>query len=133
MEWSKFMTKTKEYVSNPRNLEVYRKSLLFVSDIYKMAKRLPSLERYSICDQICRAVNSVTANIAEGNARIFYKEEFSFLNVSVGSLVEVRAFLDICLVLDYLKPEEHDQLDNQAEEILKMLIGKMNSIKRITD
>lgn len=44
------------------------------------------------------------------------------LNYSLGSLSEVRSFLDICVMENYLIREEYLILDKEAGEIQEMLI-----------
>jgi len=129
---AKLMNYTKDNIGDFRSLIVYQKSAIYVKKIYEIVNNLPAIEKYNIADQMRRAVSSVTANIAEGYARISYKEEYSFLNISVGSISEVRSFLDLCLMMGYISEEDYKLLDKDAEEILKMLIGKMQSIRRIT-
>lgn len=127
------MENKKEFIGDLSKLIVYQKALVFHKKIYGMIDKLPTTEKYNLCDQIRRAITSVVANVAEGYARISYKEEYNFLNIAVGSLSETRSFLDICLSVNYISSEEYESLDNEAEQVLRMLIGKMKSVKKMIE
>ncbi|WP_406827391.1 four helix bundle protein [Pedobacter sp. KACC 23697] len=43
--------------------------------------------------QICRAADSISANIAEGYGRYHFKENKNFCYYSRGSVLEVKSFL----------------------------------------
>ena len=68
------------------NLDVWKKSIILVTDIYKLVKLLPKEETYALSDQIRRSAVSVPSNIAEGSSRNSKKEFVQFLYISLGSL-----------------------------------------------
>jgi four helix bundle protein len=47
------------------DLRVYRGAFAAASEIFRVSKRFPSEERYSLTDQFRRSSRSVCANIAE--------------------------------------------------------------------
>jgi four helix bundle protein len=53
---------------NFEKLEVWQKSLVFAGLIYRLTKPSPADERFGLTNQIRRAANSVSSNIAEGSA-----------------------------------------------------------------
>lgn len=126
------MTYIKEYVGNFRNLKVYQKASNFREAVYRMVEKFPDIERYNMCDQLRRASSSIGANLAEGNINFYHKKDFDRLNTALGSVAECRAFFDMALVEKYITPEEYEKIERDAEEILKMLIGMMKKINRIT-
>lgn len=125
------MVKKKENVGNFRDLEVYRKALIFSNKIYRTVESYPSFERNNLVDQLRRASSSVYSNIAEGNANYYYRKEYDRLNTSIGSISECRAFLDMSVMQKYITKDTYEYLDKEAEEIVKMLVGLMNRIERI--
>lgn len=127
------MVYKKEYVGDFRELKVYQKALSFQEAVYDVVGRFPDFERYNMVNQLHRAVSSVPANIAEGNSNYYYKQEFDRLNTALGSLAETRAFLDMALSERYLTLKEYEKLENDAVEILRLLIGMMRRIEQITD
>jgi len=56
-------------IRNHKDLEVWKKSMDLVSNIYKITESFPNKELYGLTNQIRRAAVSVPSNIAEGAAR----------------------------------------------------------------
>jgi four helix bundle protein len=125
------LAEKKQFIGNFRDLEVYKKALIFSNKIYKTVESFPSCERNNMVDQLRRASTSVYSNIAEGNANYYYGKEYDRLNTSIGSISECRAFLDMAIMQKYVSRETYDSLDKDAEEIFKMLIAMANRIEKI--
>lgn len=104
-------------------LDVYKKSLLFVADIFEISKHFPPELKFSLISQIIRAAISICANIAEGSGRLSQKESRNFYNIAKGSTYEVISLLDIALLQNYVDKNNYDKLYKQSEEISKMLSG----------
>lgn len=112
-----------------RDLIVWQKAHQFVLEVYKITAKFPNDEKYALTSQIRNAVVSIAANIVEGFKRKHNKDYARFLNISEGSLEEVKYYLILSLDLDYLNKDEYDNLWFRAEEIGKMLnsfIKKLN-------
>jgi four helix bundle protein len=56
------------------DLEVYQVAREFRKMMYRVAKRLPDVEKFGLVSQIRRAAVSLTNNIAEGHGRYHYLE-----------------------------------------------------------
>lgn len=125
------MAEKKPFIGDFRELEVYKKALIFSNKIYRIIEGFPSYERNNLIDQLRRASSSCYANIAEGNANYYYGKEYDRLNTSIGSISECRAFLDMSVMQKYITKETYEYFDKEAEEIVKMLVGLMNRIERI--
>ncbi len=113
---------------NFRNLKVYQRSIEFAVKIYKLSNIFPKEELYGLASQIRRAVISISLNIAEGSANKSKKEFQKFLHISLGSVYEVIASLEIALKLDYCKKENFDKLLLEADEIAAMIFGFSKSL-----
>jgi len=61
-------------IKNHKDLEVWKKSMDLVSNIYKITESFPNKELYGLTNQIRRAAVSIPSNIAEGAARNSKKE-----------------------------------------------------------
>jgi len=77
-------------IKNHKDLEVWKKSMDLVSNIYKITESFPNKELYGLTNQIRRAAVSVPSNIAEGAARSSKREFIQFLYVALGSLSELE-------------------------------------------
>lgn len=105
------------------NLNVYKKAIDFVNDIFELSKVFPSDLKFSLTSQIIRASISVTANIAEGSGRYSNKESKNFYNIAKGSLYEVISLLDIALIRNFITRDQYGIIYKKSEEISKMLTG----------
>ena len=69
------------------------------------------------------------ASVREAEAFIISKQDYlRFLNIARGSKNEVETQLQICLMLDYLKPEEAAEAQALCAEVGKMLNALIHSI-----
>jgi len=110
-------------------LEVWRKSIEWVEQIYMVSKNFPTDERFGLVSQVRRAAVSVPSNIAEGAARTGTGEYLQSLSVASGSLAEVETQLIIANRLKLLPPETCEALLRDSEEISKMLGGLKRSLE----
>jgi len=88
------------------DLVVWQRAMQLVPLVYSVARRLPVEERYGLSDQLRRAVVSIPANIAEGQARQHPRESIQALTVARGSLAEVDTLLLVAVALGYVDGDE---------------------------
>ncbi|MGF1615548.1 MAG: four helix bundle protein [Gammaproteobacteria bacterium] len=119
------MTWLKSY----RDLEVWKKSIDWVEQIYHVSSSFPRDEKFGLTSQIRRAAISVPANIAEGAARTGTGEFLQFLSVASGSLAEVETFLVLAGRLGYLTEQDRQVLETKSDEISRMLGGLKRSLQ----
>lgn len=113
-----------------RELEVWKKAINLVVEIYNATKTFPKEEVYVLSSQIHKASISISANIAEGWGRGTKKEYLQFLKISRGSLMELETHLILSQKLKYTTQEHAENLLNKTQEIGKMLNGLINSLER---
>ena len=116
---------------NFRKLKVYTIAKELVRSVYLMVDTFPMKEKYGLTDQLRRAVISIPSNIAEGLGRSTHKDKGHFMQIAYGSLMEVYAQLDIAHDLGYINNEMFNQVENDVEEISKM-ISTMASLRSIS-
>jgi four helix bundle protein len=75
-------------IQNYKELDVWKKSVAFTTELYKLTSRFPDTERYGLSSQIRRAATSLAANIAEGWGRGSTGEYIQFL--LIGALKSRR-------------------------------------------
>lgn len=117
-------------VKNFKDLIVYQKAMLLSDKSYKIIKGFPDFEKFELASQIRRSSNSICANIAEGNGQTYLAKQYSFLNNAIGSANEVRSHFENAYRKEYISKEKYDELEKDAEIIIKLLIGMMKKVKR---
>ena len=68
------------------------------------------IKNYGFKDQICRAVVSISNNVAEGFERGSDKDFRKFLYIAKGSCGEVRSMLYLALKLNYINKDDFNLL-----------------------
>lgn len=116
------MEKTKSFTE----LLVWQKAHKLTLEVYRLTKDFPKEEIYGITSQIRRASISISANIAEGYKRATRKDKARFLNISEGSLEEVRYFSILAKDLGILM--ENKILIKSIDEIAKLIYSYKRAI-----
>ena len=111
------------------DLDVWNKSIVLVSKIYKTTVKFPKEEIYGLTSQIKRASISIPSNIAEGASRQTNKEFIQFLYIALGFASEVETQLIIANNLGFITQDELSLLLNELIKIKKMLNGLIKHLK----
>ncbi|GAI86522.1 unnamed protein product [marine sediment metagenome] len=117
-------------IKSYKDLNIWKRSIEVVEDIYKITKNFPKEEIYGLTSQLRRSAVSIPSNIAEGFARFSNKEYKQFLFISLGTCAEFSTQIIIALRLGYFENKKADKLLNEIDEISKMtmsLIKKLNT------
>jgi len=96
------------------DFEVYQIAREFQKAMYRVARRLPDIEKFARANQIRRAAVSLTNNIAEVRGRYHYLDQIKFLRQSRGSLQELIDDLNVCMDEQYLSDGEIASLKAQG-------------------
>lgn len=112
-----------------QNLDVWKKAIDFVVDVYKVTDDFPKEEKFGLTSQVRRASVSIAANIAEGAGRKSTKEFINFLSIAQGSASEVETELLISFRLNYLTEDDYQKLFNTLDEIGRMVSGLSNHLR----
>ena len=115
-------------MSNYKELVVWQKAILLVTDIYNLTKTFPKEEIYGLVSQMQRAAISIPSNIAEGHDRNSDKEFSNFLCFARGSLAELETQLIISGKLGYINQEQKTHILNKCYEIGKMINGLLKKL-----
>jgi len=108
-----------------KDLIVWQRAHQLVLSIYKITSGFPKHELYGLVAQIRRASVSTAANIAEGFRKRTPADKARFLNISQGSLEEVRYYL---ILAEDLKYANTNELHMQLTEVSKLLEAYRSSI-----
>jgi len=104
-----------------RDLLVWQKSMVLVTEIYRLSKSFPRDETYGLTSQMRRCAVSVPSNLAEGYGRNSTSDYIRFLYIATGSLYELQTQIEIALNLQYLNKTDFDKLYESSREIERML------------
>lgn len=107
-------------IHSHKDLDVWKKSIILVKDIYKTTSRFPKEEQFGITQQMRRSAISIPSNIAEGAGRGSKKEFVHFLAIAQGSLAELETQLIISNELEII----HGMGDFEARIMeIRMMLG----------
>ena len=114
-------------IFNYKKLVAYQRAKDLVKAVYDLLRGFPKEEQYALCDQLRRAVVSVTSNIAEGTNRQTYPDKIHFLEIAYGSLMEVHSQMDVACDLGYISAVNLMFIEELIIGVVKPLSGLRSS------
>jgi len=116
---------------NFRNYKVWQDAVEYASKVYKITAEMPWFEKKGLCDQLQRAVVSISSNIAEGAAKPSDAEFARFLDTSLGSAFEVETQLLIAKNIGYIKnANDNLNLNDKGGVTYEELVEELQEIER---
>jgi len=116
------------YLESYKQLEVWKRSIELVKEIYRITDQFPKSELYGLVSQMRRAVVSIPSNIAEGYKRRNLGEYVQFLSIADASAAELET--QIIIAKDFYAKIDFGKAESLLLEIQKMLtimIRKLNA------
>lgn len=108
-----------------RDLTVYKKAFEASMMVYRLSKRFPKEETYSLTDQIRRSSRSVCVNFAEAYRKRRYPAHFiSKLTDVDGENTETQVWLDYAVACDYVTTGDVAPIRGLTEEV-GLMLGSM--------
>lgn len=105
-----------------KDLKVYQLAFEAAREIFKISKKFPKEETYSLTDQVRRSSRSVCANLGEGYRKRLYPKHFtSKMTDADGEATETSIWLDFALDCEYIDISTHNHLQEKYQEIGRML------------
>jgi four helix bundle protein len=114
---------------NYKELIIWQKARVLVKDIYELTKSFPVDERFGITSQIQRAVISIPTNIAEGSGRGSNKDFSRFLDMAIGSALELETEIILSFDLTFINEQNLNIILPKIQEIQKMLYSFKRQLK----
>src|SRR5512139_1433025 len=102
-------------------LDVWRQADEMAYQVYLITKKFPKEEIYGITSNLRSAALSIPTNIVEGYSRKGDRELGRFLNMSLGSLAEVKYLIYFAHRLNYVNEEQYAVLKSGYEKLGKSL------------
>ena len=116
-----------------KDLKVYQLAFEAANTIFRISKRLPKEETYSLIDQIRRSSRSVCVNIGEGYRKRIYPKHFTTkMTDADGEATETSIWLDFAYNCEYINQDEFHLLQSKYQEIGKMLNSMANHPEKFT-
>jgi four helix bundle protein len=109
------------------DLIAWQKAHALFLEVHRITRTWPAEERFGLTSQARRAAFSVAANLVEGNAKRGTGELRRFLDISVGSLAELRYAIRAATDLGYVRSESLASFQPLATETGKLLWGLLKA------
>jgi four helix bundle protein len=114
---------------NFKNIKVWQKSVDLAVKVYQMTTTFPSEEKFGMTSQMRRSSVSIPSNIAEGSARNTSRAFTNCLDISLGESFELETQAIIAHRVGLLEQELFDSMNQDIDEIQKMIIGFKSTIE----
>lgn len=111
-----------------RNFKVYQDAKLLHKEIVILTNKFPRNYWY-LADQLRRSSLSIVLNIAEGSSKQSDKDFNRYLAISLGSVDETVASLEIVLDFLLITQKKFDYFEESLESISRQLGGFSKSLK----
>jgi four helix bundle protein len=115
-------------ITSVEDLQVFKRGHELTLKVYRITRKFPAEERFSLVSQMRRSASSVGSNLMEGSHRLSRKEFRQFAGIAKGSTGELKYHLLLAKDLEYLPEDEYRILRSETEEVSKMLNGLVKSL-----
>lgn len=119
-----------EKIRNFRDLDVWKKEIKIVREVYRITDTFPKQELYGLVSQMQRSSVSIPSNIAEGFNRLHNKEFKQFLYVALGSCAELETLVEVATELKYIDERKKSYILENLDHESRML---SNLIKKVVE
>jgi four helix bundle protein len=119
--------------TNFENLRVYKLSETLADEIWEIAAGWNNFTKDTIGKQLVRAVDSIGANIAEGEGRGSYQDNRRFIRIARGSLQETQHWLRRAYKRNLLTEEQIAKLKILIDTLAPTLNAYLRSIGSKSD
>ncbi len=109
-------------------LEAWQKARILVKEVYLLAARFPTTERFGLSSQLGRAIISVLSNLSEGCGRPSIKERIHFFEIAYGSLMESMNQLILANDLGFISDKDLENIRIKIIELAKIISGLRKSL-----
>jgi four helix bundle protein len=110
-------------ITRHTDLEVFQRSFEAAMTVFELSKTFPREEMYSLTDQVRRSSRSVAANITEALRKRRYEAAFiNKLNDAETEAAETQTWLRFAMRCQYLPEETQTAMDDEYDQIIKMLV-----------
>ncbi len=106
-----------------RDLEIWKKGIVLVKDVYSITEFFPKSEVYGLSSQMRRSSVSIPSNVAEGFRRQHSREFKQYLSVALGSAAELETQVVIAKELGYIDEKSEARILESIDHISRMIFN----------
>ncbi len=110
-------------------LEIFQLSNEIGEIVWDLVSGWKYFEKDTVGKQFIKSADSISANIAEGYGRFFYKENIQFCYYARGSLLETKVWIMKASRRSLLNQETKSELSVIVDELLIKLNGYISYLK----
>lgn len=111
-----------------RDLVVWQVAMDAAEGVLELVEGEGLRKRFWLCDQICRAVSSISANPAEGHGSGTRRMYVKHCYLARGSLCESLSFIELIRRRQLADPKLLVQIDQQLNRTHKLLNGLISAL-----
>lgn len=115
--------------SGLENLKIYAMAERIEIFLHKLTMKFPKDEKYRMVDQIRRASNAITSNIAESYGRYSFKEKVRYMYIARGESFELKQLMIRSQKKDYIKKESLKFIEEKITDLIKGINGYIKFLK----
>lgn len=114
---------------NFREYKVWQDAVDYSIRVYTITNSMPWFEKKGLCNQLQRAVVSISSNIAEGSAKPSDVEFAHYLDAALGSSYEVETQLLIAYRIGYVEQTVYQDLNGMIIGIQRQISALIRSLR----
>jgi four helix bundle protein len=108
-------------------LRIYQSACQLRDELHGRLNRLPHSWSIKSVDQAQRSSSSVSANIAEGYAKRFYRKDFvRYLYISLGSCDETQDHIRALFADNHLNPADAEYFQKRYKDLSIRIVNYIN-------
>ncbi|MEO7368756.1 MAG: four helix bundle protein [Gemmatimonadaceae bacterium] len=111
-----------------KKLRAWNAARGLTKEVFRIAIEIRGVTGHILRDQICRAMLSVPANVAEGSAKSSDREFARFVKIAIGSLTELESHLIIGLDLGFILEVDYESAMVKLVDVSRMLTGLLTTL-----
>jgi four helix bundle protein len=119
--FNKLRREEKMVIKRFEDVEGWKEARILAQMIYSLSRKGKFKSDFGLRDQMCRAVVSISSNIAEGFESASNAEFVRFLCYSRRSAAEVKSQLYVALDNGYITQDEFDRLYAKTTSVSKLI------------
>jgi len=116
--------------SKLEDLEIYSEAVSIANEVWDVVINWNNFEKRTIGSQLCRAIDSVGANIAEGFGRCSRLDNARFTKIARASLFESKHWLMQANARRLLRNDVSSRFIERIENLIPRISAYINYLKK---